>query len=340
MSVSIAETIEGLTSGRHLSRQAGLELFSRIGRGDLIEVEISAVLVALKAKGETPDEIAGAVEALRLSARPFDVGDLAVADTCGTGGDGARTVNISTASALLAAEAGVAVAKHGNRSISSSCGSADVLERCGVAIDVEPEQAYRSLEELGICFLFAPDYHPGMRHAMPVRRALGVRTIFNLLGPLANPAQPRWQLVGVYDPDLCLPLAQTLGLLGCEAALVVHGSGIDEIALHDRSVAVMWRDGGVEELIIEPDRLGLTRCALDELRGGNAEENARWLTTVLAGGGSRAHQESVALNTGALLWICGRAKDLLQGVEQALEVLRSGRTVERLNRWAEMSHGS
>ena len=331
------EILDILCSGKNLSRQESAALFARIVRGELSQLEICAVLVALKSKGETPEEIAGAAEALVTSAVPVNTGDLSVADTCGTGGDGAGTVNISTAAALVAAEAGLAIAKHGNRCVSSTCGSADVLEQCGVQIEGGPEVASRTLKEVGICFLFAPQYHTGMRHAMPVRRALGVRTIFNLLGPLANPARPRWQIVGVYDPSLCVPLARTLGLLGCESALVVHGSGIDEIAPHGPTQAALLRVGEVEELVIEPEHAGLERIRIDEIRGGGAEENAQWLFTVLAGRGSRAHTQAVALNAGALLWIADKAPNFKAGVVQADEIIHSGRAAERLRRFAECS---
>jgi anthranilate phosphoribosyltransferase len=332
-------TLDNLCSGNNLSRQESLALFSRIVRGELSELEICAVLVALKSKGETPEEIAGAAEALVTSAMPLNIGELSVADTCGTGGDGVGTVNISTAAALVAAEAGLAVAKHGNRSITSQCGSADVLEKCGVQIEGGPEVAARTLKEVGICFLFAPKYHTGMRHAMPVRRALGVRTIFNLLGPLANPARPRWQIVGVYDPNLCVPLAKTLGLLGCTSALVVHGSGIDEIAPHGPTQAALLRTGQVEQLVIEPEQAGMKRISIDEIRGGDTSENAQWLFTVLSGKGSRAHTQSVALNVGALLWITEKAPSFKAGVLQAEEIINSGRAAERLRRFAECSRG-
>lgn len=309
-------------------------------RGEVSEVQLTAILIALKAKGETPDEIAGAAKAMREAALTLDTGSHEVADSCGTGGDGAQTVNISTAAALVAAEAGVPVAKHGNRSISSRCGSADVLERCGVAIEAAPSLSRRCLDEVGLCFLFAPQYHAGVRHAMPVRRSLGVRTIFNLLGPLANPALPRFQLMGVYDPERCAALAHTLGLLGCERALVVHGGGLDEIALHAPTRAALLEDGEVRPLAIAPEDVGLGRCALSELRGGDPEDNARWLRNVLGGRGSRAHADAVAINAGALVWIAGRAASHREGVEAALSILASGRALERLERWAGLGEGA
>lgn len=334
------QLLERLCLRKDLSLEESRGCFTRLVRGEFSEIEISALLAALTSKGETPEEIAGAAAALRQSALAIDTAGLVLADSCGTGGDGAATVNISTAVALVCAEAGLAMAKHGNRSVSSRSGSADVLENCGIRIEESPEFALRTLREIGICFLFAPLYHPGMRYAMPVRKKLGIRTIFNIIGPLANPAKPRYQLVGVYRPDLCAPMARTLGLLGCSRALVVHGSGLDEIALHGTTSAALWQAGGVQELLIQPEDLGLVRSPVEALRGGSPAENAAWLQTLLAGRGSEVHQQAVALNAGALLWVAGAAADLRQGFQRALQVIRSGRAAGRLQRWAELSHGA
>jgi len=273
-------------------------------------------LIALKAKGETAAEIAGAARAMRDAATRLR-SDRPVGDTCGTGGDGAGTINISTAAAFVAASAGVPVAKHGNRSVSSRCGSADVLERAGIKIDAAPEVSRRALREASLCFLFAPQYHPGVRHAMPVRRGLGVRTLFNLLGPLANPAEPEFQLMGVYDPRLCTLAAETLHRLGCRRALVVHGAGLDEIALHAPTVAAKLEDGQVTTTTLTPDGLGLTPAPLEALRGGEPDAAAAWLEDLLAGNGARAHRDAVAANAGALLWLAGRAEGLTDGVAEA-----------------------
>lgn len=331
------EELEALCAGVDLSAAASEALFARVVAGALSEVELAALVVALKAKGERPAEIAGAARALRAAATPFPRPERPLADTCGTGGDGAHTVNVSTAVALLAAELGIAVVKHGNRSVSSRCGSADVLEACGVRIEASPAVAGRCLEELGVCFLMAPQYHPGVRHAMPVRRALGTRTIFNLLGPLVNPARPEWQVLGVYDPRYCVPLAETLALLGCRAALVVHGSGLDELALHGPTTAALLRDGVVERLELTPADAGLREHPLEALAGGAPEENAAWLRTVLAGRGAAAHADAVALGAGALQWISGAVTTLAAGVAAAHEALARGGAAERLERLAERS---
>jgi anthranilate phosphoribosyltransferase len=329
--------LETICAGGDLTREEAKDVFGRIVRGELSEIEITALIIALKAKGERPEEIAGAAEALREAAAPFPRPDLRYADTCGTGGDGAHTINISTAAAFVAAELGVPVAKHGNRSVSSRCGSADVLEACGVNLDASPETAARCLTEVGICFLMAPRYHSGLRHAGPVRKALKTRTVFNLLGPLVNPATPCWQVMGVYAPEYTEPLARTLGLLGCEAALVVHGSGLDEIALHGPTTAALWRDGEVQTFELTPADAGLEERPVSELAGGSPEENAAWLKGLLSGEGCDAHNEVVALNVGALLWISGEAADFRAGTEVALDVLRMGSAVGRLEDLAKLS---
>ena len=334
------EALETLLGGNHLSRAESRAVFADIVKGELTEIEITALLIALRCRGETPNEIAGAAEAMRAAATPFPRPDYPFADSCGTGGDGARTVNISTAAAVVAAEAGLPVAKHGNRSISSSCGSADVLERLGVELEAPPEVARRCLDEVGLCFLFAPRYHAGVRFAMPVRKSLATRTVFNVTGPLSNPAAPSFQLLGVYEPSLCRPMAETLRLLGTRAALVVHGSGVDEIAIHGPTEAVWLHDGELESLAIAPEELGLPRYGLDRLAGGDSVANGRWLTQLLAGQGSDAHNAAVAINAGALLWVSGRAPSLRAGVDGARETLANGGGLTRLERWAELSRGA
>jgi anthranilate synthase/phosphoribosyltransferase len=335
---SARDFLERVSAHRDLGRDESAALFGRIVRGELGEVEIAALLAALKTKGETPDEIAGAAQALRSAAMSFPRPAYKYADTCGTGGDGAYTVNISTAAAFVAAELGVPVAKHGNRSVSSRCGSADVLEACGICLQPTPETARRCLDEAGVCFLLAPHYHPGLRHVMPVRRALKTRTIFNILGPLVSPASPAWQIVGVYDPALCAPLARTLGLLGCEAGIVVHGAGLDEVAVHGPTQAALWRAGDFREIELTPGQAGLKEFPLGSLAGGAPDENAAWLRGLLAGEGTEAQNAAVAINVATLLWISGQTRDLADGAEKALAVLRSGAARPRLEQLAELSH--
>jgi len=334
------ELLETICGGGHLTQEQSAAVFGSMLAGGLQPVEISALLIGLRAKGEHPGEIAGAAQALLASAVPFPGPAYPVADTCGTGGDGADTINISTAAAFVAAELGVPVAKHGNRSISSRCGSADVLETLGVDIEAEPATARRCLDEAGVCFLFAPRYHEGLRHAMPVRRALAVRTLMNLVGPLVNPAAPAFQVMGTADPKLLVPLAFALGFIGRKAALVVHGSGLDEIAVHGPTCAALYRSGAVLEIEITPEQAGLPRFPLEALRGGDPWENARALTAILGGCGPAAHEAAVAMNAGALSWIAGAAPDLRGGVEAAVAAIRSGRCLDRLRRMGEVSRGA
>jgi anthranilate phosphoribosyltransferase len=335
----ISEALDTL-SGRSLTRDEANGVFAHLVGGRWSELEVAGLLGALKARGETPEEIAGAAQAMRDAARPFPRPDYPFADTCGTGGDERGTLNVSTAAAVVAAELGIPVAKHGNRAVSSKCGSADVLERAGVRLDTSPELARRCLDEVGLCFLFAPQYHSGVRHAMPVRRAFGTRTIFNLLGPLANPARPPLQIVGVYDPELCRPLALTLAMLGARAALVVHGDGLDEIALHGPTRAAMYRDGHVIELELTPEEAGLPRRPMDALRGGDPEHNAAALFALFAGTENGAYRDVVALNAGALAWLSGARASLADGVGLARDVLTTGRAAERFRRWIEVSRGA
>jgi anthranilate phosphoribosyltransferase len=336
----MTEILDKICNRTDLTQAETGALFERLVHGDLDPIQISALLAGLRTKGETPEEIAGAARALRAAAAPFPKPDYPCADSCGTGGDGAHTINVSTAVAIVAAEMGIPVVKHGNRSVSSKCGSADLLEQLGVRIDASPEVSRRCLDEVGICFLFAPQYHGGLRHAMPVRQALGIRTVFNLLGPLVNPAAPAYQVMGVYDPGLCVPVARVLNLLGCRAALVVHGSGLDEIALHGETTAALLRDGVVTEMTLSPEDVGLFIAPLEQIRGGEAEENARAITRLLKGQGETAHRAVVGLNAGALAWVFGAADDLEAGTGVALEAIDRGQCFDRLVRFGELSHGA
>jgi len=328
----VSAAIERLYRREDLAPRDVEALFARLVAGELEPVLLSALLVALKFKGERGSEIAAAARALRNAARPFPRPDYFFADTCGTGGDGKGTLNVSSGVAFTAAACGLPVAKHGNRSVSSRSGSADALEALGVDVRLEAGTARRCLDEAGVAFLFAPDYHPGIAHAMPVRRALATRTLFNVLGPLVNPAAPPCQLAGVYAEELVEPVAEALAVLGVARALVVHGSGLDEVALHGPTHAALVADGRVETLRLEPEEAGLRRQPLEALAGGEAAENAAALADVLCGGGRPAYRDALALNTGALLWAAGRAPSLRDGTGQALEALADGRAGERLER--------
>lgn len=336
----IAETLERLYLGEDLEEAEAEALFTALVQGRLDDPAIAAMLVALRLKGETQAELIGAARALRAADRDFARPDYLFADSCGTGGDGSGTINLSTAVAFVAAAAGLPVAKHGNRSVTSRCGSADVLEHLGVKLDVSPDVSRRALDETGLCFLFAPAYHPGLKHAGPVRRALKVRTIMNILGPCVNPAEPPVQLLGVADPRLLEPVAAVLDGLGVRQALVVHGGGLDEIALHAETEAVRLTDGQVERLTLAPEQAGLERAPLTTLRGGGPEENAERLKALLLGYGTRAERHAVALNAGALLMTAGLAGDLRQGVELAQATLASGRPRAVLDGLVEISNDS
>jgi anthranilate phosphoribosyltransferase len=328
-----------LYTGESLAEGEAEALFGELVAGRLQEPAIAAMLIALRLKGETAAELTGAARALRAADSDFPRPDYLFADSCGTGGDGSASINVSTAVAFAAAAAGLPVAKHGNRSVTSRCGSADVLEQLGAKLDASPEQSRRALDETGICFLFAPLYHPGLRHAGPVRRMLKVRTIMNMLGPCLNPAEPGVQLLGVADPALLEPVASTLAALGVARALVVHGSGLDEIALHGETQAVRVRRGALEEVTIRPEDAGLERRPVQVLRGGGPEENAERLKALLMGYGLAAETEVVALNTGALLLTAGLAADLREGVAMALQALGSGEAYRRLELFVEASRG-
>lgn len=336
---SVEASLARLYIGESLAEAETEALFAEIVAGRLPEPAIAAMLVALRLKGETAEELTGAARALRAADADFPRPDYLFADSCGTGGDGSASINVSTAVAFTAAAAGLPVAKHGNRSVTSRCGSADVLEQLGAKLDVSAEVSRKALDETGICFLFAPLYHPGLRHAGPVRRMLKVRTIMNMLGPCVNPAEPKVQLLGVADPALLAPVAKTLSALGVERALVVHGSGLDEIALHGETRAVRVRGGRLERVTIRPEDAGLERRPVQVLRGGGPEENAERLKALLMGYGLTAETEVVALNTGALLLTAGLAADLREGVGMALQALASGEAHRRLELFIEATNG-
>lgn len=319
-----------VVAGESLDRQETEELFGLLMDGALSEPLKAALLVALRIKGESPAEICGAAAAMRRRVIPIPHGRDGIVDTCGTGGDarnGCGTFNISTAAALVAAAAGLAVAKHGNRSVSSRSGSADVLAALGVRLEATSEEAGRALDAVGIAFLFAPLLHPAMREVMPVRRELGLRTIFNVLGPLTNPAGARRQLIGVYAPELVEVIARVLADLGTDHALVVHGAdGLDEITTTGPTRVAEVRDGRISVFSIEPEQFGLRRAALADLAGGSPEENAGTMRRVLAGERAEvvALADITALNAGAALYVGGLAGDISEGVERARGVLAEG----------------
>ena len=327
-----------LLSGEDLPIDAAEHLFDRLVLGKLEPAEIAGMLIALRMKGETADELIGAARALSAAAEPFERPDYLFADCCGTGGDGSGLINVSTAGAFVAAACGLPVAKHGNRSVSSRCGSADVLEALGARIDISPDRARMMLDEIGFCFLFAPAYHPGMKHAALVRRQLSVRTVMNLLGPCINPARPPVQLLGVADPKMLRRIAQVLDAMEVREALVVHGSGLDEVALHGPTHAIRLSDGAMQEVELTPENASLDRAPLNVVTGGDAEENAVRLRALLAGRAPGAEADIVALNAGALLMTAGLSADLRMGVALARDALRSGKAGRLLAQFIEASN--
>ncbi|MEO7564368.1 MAG: anthranilate phosphoribosyltransferase [Sphingomicrobium sp.] len=328
-----------LLTGEDLPIEDSEHLFERLVLGKLEPAEIAGMLIALRMKGETAEEMIGAARALQAAATAFERPDYLFADCCGTGGDGSGMINVSTASAFAAAAAGLPLAKHGNRSVSSKCGSADVLEALGARLDVEPTKARQMLDETGFCFLFAPAYHPGMKHAALVRRQLSVRTVMNLLGPCVNPARPPVQLLGVADPKMLRRIALTLDAMGVREALVVHGSGTDEVALHGETRGIRLRDGEMEEVEITPEDAGLERAPLSVVIGGDASENGARLRALLDGKGTPAERDIVALNAGALLMTAGKAPTLREGVALAADSLATGAAGKILDRFVEASRG-
>jgi anthranilate phosphoribosyltransferase len=328
--VNVQQALARLLDGHDLSRDEARAVMNDVMEGEATPAQIGGFLVALRLKGETADEIAGCAEAMRehvLAVRPTRE-DLV--DTAGTGGDGACTINISTAAALVAAAAGAGVAKHGNRAVSSASGSADVLEALGFRLELPPARIERSIDELGFGFLFAPTHHPAMRHAAPVRRELATRTVFNVLGPLTNPAGARAQVVGVYAPTLVRTIAEVLAQLGARRAFVVHGAGgIDELSPAGPNLVCEVVDGGVLEREIDPLELGIPRCDPEELRGGSPAENAAAIRAVFEGenGGRRS---AVLLNAAGAIAAAGDAGDLREGLGLAKDALDSGAAATRL----------
>jgi anthranilate phosphoribosyltransferase len=326
----IQEALGRLLDGQDLDRDEARRVMGTIMEGEATPAQIGGFLVALRLKGETADEIAGCAEAMREHVLPVRPRRDDLVDTAGTGGDGARTFNISTAAALVAAAAGAGVAKHGNRAVSSSSGSADVLEALGFSLELPPERIERSIDELGFGFLFAPTHHPAMRHAAPVRRELATRTVFNVLGPLTNPAGARAAVVGVYAPELVPTIADVLLRLGATRAFVVHGAGgVDELSPAGPNLVCEVADGEVRRREIDPLDLGVPRSAPEELRGGDPEENAKTIRDIFAGanGGRR---DAVLLNAAGAIAAGGLAKDLQEGLGLAREALDSGRAGTRL----------
>ena len=330
--MAFAPTLNQLINGQDLSFAEMQALMRQVMSGELTHAQMAAILVALRIKGESVDEIAAAASVMReLSTKVATLANPHLIDTCGTGGDGIQTFNVSTVSALVAAAAGAKVAKHGGRSVSSSCGSADVLEALGVNVNLTPAQVASAVEEIGIGFMFAPNHHSAMKHAAPVRRELGVRTLFNLLGPLTNPANAKRQIMGVFSPALTSKLAHVLQQLGSEHVLVVCGAdGMDEISFTGDSHVAELKNGQVSAYTINPAQFGLPLHSLASIQIDNAEQSKAMILAVL-NGELGAARDIVLLNAGAAIYVAGLADSLAAGINKAAEVIDQGLALAKLN---------
>ncbi len=323
--------LQQIVEGKDLSVSEAEALLAEVFTG-ATDAQIGALLIALKMKGESVSEIAGLAKAMRSSAvriNPEVSGPLV--DTCGTGGDGTNTINVSTAAAIVAAASGVSVAKHGNYAVSSACGSANVLSELGVEVAPEPERVCESIETLGIGFMLAPIFHPSMKRVASIRRELGMRTVFNILGPLTNPAGAKYQVMGVYDPSLCEKLAAALKILGSKRAMVVHGSGLDEITNTGPTRISELNGESLRTYTMTPEEFGYPQASLEDIRGGSPEENARKLVDILSGARNPG-RDIVAMNSGAALYIGGIVETLFDGASMAEESIDTGKALETLKK--------
>ncbi|MGN0330807.1 MAG: anthranilate phosphoribosyltransferase [Kineothrix sp.] len=333
----IKEAIQKIVTGRDLTLQEAEGVMDEIMGGQASQIQMAAYLTALSLKGETIDEITASAAGMRRHCLRL-LHDMEVLEIVGTGGDKSNSFNISTASALVVSAAGVPVAKHGNRAASSRCGAADVLEALGVNIMIPPEKSRELLERIGICFLFAQNYHIAMKYVAPVRRELGIPTVFNILGPLSNPAGANMQLLGVYQEELIEPMAQVLSNLGVKNALVVYGrDGLDEISISAPTSVCEVRDGSFKKYLLEPEQCGMARCRKEDLSGGTPEENAEIIREILRGRrGPKA--DAVVLNSAAALYVADASLTLEKAVEKARETIDSGRAMEQLEKFVELSN--
>jgi anthranilate phosphoribosyltransferase len=334
---NIHKILEQLYAAKSLSSEQSQAFFERVVQGEVDPVILSSVLTALKMKGETAQEITGAANALLTQATAFPRPNYDFTDIVGTGGDGLGTINISTASAFVAAACGLKVCKHGSRSVSSKSGSSDLLAAFGLNLGMSAQLARRCLDDLNICFLFAPQYHAGMRFAAPVRAALKTRSIFNLLGPLINPARPKFELMGVYAPELLKPIAEVHKQLGMKRVMVVYGSGLDEIALHGETQVAELINGNITEYTLTPKDFGVQYYPVEAILGGSPSENKVIIEQILQGKGSDAQQAAVAINVSALLVLNGKANNFEEGTKQALDMMLTGKPLQLLKALVELS---
>ena len=335
----IKNYIKKITEGNDLTTEEVKDLFSMLMEGQATDAQIGAVLTGLKMKGETVEEISAAADIMREKAVKVPVKDKAnLVDTCGTGGDKIDTFNVSTITAFVIAGAGAKVAKHGNRSVSSKCGSADIMEALGVKIDLKPEEAARAIDEIGLGFLFAPIYHPAMKNVIRQRREIGIRTIFNILGPLSNPAEASYQLMGVFDEKLVEPLARVLSLLGIKRGYVVHGlEGLDEVSITTETLVGEIDNGVIEVYKVKPEDFGLKRASIDDIKGGDLDFNLQIALEILEGEDKSPKTDFVALNAGFALKAAGIVDSIKEGIELAKESIYSKKAYEVLEKLRDFS---
>lgn len=339
--MNIQQALARVVENDNLSREDMAAVMRQVMSGDATGAQIGGLLVALRMKGETTDEIAGAAQVMRELATPVDVADPHLVDLVGTGGDGANLFNVSTASSFVVAAAGAKVAKHGNRSVSSTSGSSDVLDHLGVPLDLVPEQVARAINEVGVGFMFAPAHHSAMRHAIGPRKELGLRTLFNILGPLTNPAGVKRQVIGVFAADLCQPMAEVLKALGAEHAMIVHSDdGLDEISIAAGTRVVELRDGSISSYHITPEEFSLERQSLDGLSVNSAAASAAIINDALSGKNDATSSKAaamLALNAGATIYVSGVAATLADGVAMAEDVLATGQAAEKLKQFIDFT---
>ena len=338
----IKEAIAKIVTKQDLSYDEAYTVMNEIMTGATSPTQNAAFLAALSTKStksETIDEISGCAAAMRAAALNVDKGDMELLEIVGTGGDNAGSINISTTSALIVAAAGIKVAKHGNRAASSKCGAADCLEALGVNIDLSPEKCLELLNSIGICFFFAQKYHPSMKYVGAIRRELGFRTVFNILGPLTNPAHPDLQLLGVYDESLCEPLAKVLMNLGVKRGMVVYGQDkLDEISISSPTTVCEFKDGMYKTYVIKPEDFGFKTCKKSELVGGSPAENATITTAILKGVEKGAKRNAVLMNAGAAIYIGGKAANMAEGINKAAELIDSGAAFRKLDEFVKASN--
>lgn len=340
MSISNVALLQKFLDNHHPTIEEAEAVFRPLTFGEYEDIHIAALLATLRTRGETFEDIVGAARAFIDAARPFPVDGKGIIDTAGTGGDGANTINITTAASLVTAAGGCKVVKCGNRSVSSKSGSADVLEALNIPLDLDPNRALRQFEESNFTFLFSPAYHPAVAHVMPVRRTLKVPTIFNTIGPILSPVQPELQIMGIAQPEKGQMIAEVFRELGRGRALVVHGAGTDEIAVHGATKIWELNDGEITHYEVTPEDLGLSVHPIEELKGGDGAENAQLMRNTFAGTGPQAHKDAIAANAGGMFYLHGKAESLKEGAQLALELINNGTVNEWLTLHEEADYGS